>query len=175
VPEDQNRQLRLQTDRLTLIACTPEFVDALENGPDEAGQLLGADIPADWPDAELAEFLPIYATQLRDDHSTLGYGIWLVVADQARTLIGSAGFQGKPDEQDSIEIGFGVHPDFRNTGYATEAVNALLTWARQQRGVRTVIAHCDPSNPASIRVLEKAGMKRTRTRDHLLAWSTEPL
>jgi len=116
VREDQNRQLRLQTARLTLVACTAEFVDALEKGPSEAGQLLGADIPADWPDAELAEFLPIYATQLRDDPSTLGYGIWLVVADQAQTLIGSAGFQGKPDDQGSIEIGFGVHPDFRNAG-----------------------------------------------------------
>ena len=175
MPEDRNRQPRLQTARLTLIACTPEFVAALENGADEAGQLVGADIPADWPDAELVEFLPVYAAQLRDDPSTLGYGIWLVVADQPRTLIGSAGFQGKPDDQGSIEIGFGVHPDFRNTGYATEAVNALLTWARQQTDVRAVIAHCDPGNPASIRVLEKAGMTRTGTREHLLAWSTEPL
>jgi len=175
VREDQNRQLRLETARLTLAACTAEFVDALEKGPSEAGQLLGADIPADWPDAELAEFLPIYATQLRDDPSTLGYGIWLVVADQAQTLIGSAGFQGKPDDQGSIEIGFGVHPDFRNAGYATEAVNALLSWARLQTDVRAVIAHCDPSNPASIRVLEKAGMRTTEGRDNLLAWSTEPV
>lgn len=175
MPEDQNRQPRLHTDRLTLIACTPDFVDALEKGPDQVGQLLGATIPADWPDAELAGFLPIYATQLRDDPSTLGYGIWLVVADDARTLIGSAGFQGKPDDKGSIEIGFGVHPDFRNTGYATEAVYALLRWARQQADVRAVIAHCDPSNPASIRVLEKAGMKRTVTHDNLLAWSSEPM
>jgi [ribosomal protein S5]-alanine N-acetyltransferase len=89
--------------------------------------------------------------------------------------IGSAGFQGKPDDQGSIEIGFGVHPDFRNAGYATEAVNALLSWARLQTDVRAVIAHCDPSNPASIRVLEKAGMRTTEGRDNLLAWSTEPV
>jgi hypothetical protein len=57
-------------------------------------------------------------------------------------------------------------------GGATEAVKALLTWARQQQGVRAVIAHCHPDNHASIRVLEKAGMATTETGDELLAWST---
>ena len=174
MPQDRRGQLRLRTERLTLVACTPEFVDALEYGAGEAGHLLGAILPPDWPDPELAGFLPIYATQLREDPSTLGYGIWLVVVDDVRTLVGSAGFQGKPDEQRAIEIGFGIHSDFRNCGYATEAVSALITWARERGDVRSVIAHCDPGNPASIRVLEKAGMKRTGTRDHLLAWRTDP-
>lgn len=174
MPSDREDRLRLQTDRLTLIACTQQFVDALERGTREAAHLLGAKLAPDWPDAELAGFLPIYATQLRNDPTTLGYGIWLVVANAARTLIGSAGFQGKPDEQGAIEIGFGIQPDFQNNGYATEAVSALITWAGEQGDVRSVIAHCDPGNLASIRVLEKANLQRTGTRNHLLAWSTEP-
>lgn len=169
--EDHGRPLQLQTPRLTLVACPTEFIDALARGADEAG-LLGLRLPDGWPDPELASFLPIYAAQLRADPSMLGYGVWLIVEKETQTVIGSAGFQGKPDDGGLIEVGYGVHPDFRNAGYATEAVQALLQWARQQEHVRGVLAHCDPDNAPSIRVLQKTGMKATGMRGAQPEWAT---
>jgi ribosomal-protein-alanine N-acetyltransferase len=171
--EDHGRRLQLQTRRLTLIACPTEFIDALARGADEAGLLLGLRLPDGWPDPELASFLPIYAGQLREDPSMLGYGVWLIVAKDTQTVIGSAGFQGKPDDAGLIEVGYGVHPDFRNAGYATEAVEALLEWAQEQQDVRGVLAHCDADNTPSIRVVQKAGLKATGTKEAQLEWATE--
>jgi len=59
----------------------------------------------------------------------------------------------------TIELGWAVHPDFHKRGYATQAVTAaideLLTL-----GFHEVQAGAFAENPASIRVMEKCGMKR---------------
>jgi [ribosomal protein S5]-alanine N-acetyltransferase len=84
--------------------------------------------------------------------------LWLLIERGSRTVVGSAGFQGHPSAEGEVELGYGVHPDFRNRGYATEAARALVAWAFEQPGVERVIAHCVRDNMASHRVVEKAGL-----------------
>jgi RimJ/RimL family protein N-acetyltransferase len=67
---------------------------------------------------------------------------------------------GTLPQNETIELGYGVHPDYRNRGYATEASRALIDWGLAQPSVERVVAKCDPDNSPSVRVLEKAGMKR---------------
>jgi len=57
--------------------------------------------------------------------------------------------------EDRAEIGYWVAPAFWNTGFATEAVQAILN-ANPQR-VKTVFAEVFQSNPVSARVLTNAG------------------
>ena len=147
------------TPRLELLPCSLSVAAALDD-VEESERLLDARLPKEWPDRELAEFLPVYARLLREDPRLLGYGVWLLIERDSRTVVGSAGFQGRPSAEGEIELGYGVHPDFRNHGYATEAARALLRWASEQPAVKRVIAHCDQDNIASQRVVEKAGMTR---------------
>ena len=56
----------------------------------------------------------------------------------------------------SAEIGYGVAPQRRGRGHATAAVLAVLTELRK-RNVLTVTAQSAVANPASARVLTKAG------------------
>ena len=57
----------------------------------------------------------------------------------------------------SVEIGYGISEIKQGNGYATEAVNAAVTWALKQPGVFRVEAETEPDNRASQRVLEKCG------------------
>jgi ribosomal-protein-alanine N-acetyltransferase len=148
------------TARLELVPCSLSVATALGDDVEEVERLLDSRLPKEWPDPELAEFLPVYAGLLREDPQLLGYGVWLLIEREGRTVVGSAGFQGHPNAEGEIELGYGVHPDFRNHGYATEAARALLRWASEQPGVTHVIAHCDQGNIASQHVVEKAGMTR---------------
>jgi ribosomal-protein-alanine N-acetyltransferase len=159
----------METERLTLVPFTVEVIDAVGHN-NLAEQLVGTAIPEGWPDAELAGFLTLYADWLHADASVVGYGPWIVVAREERVVVGSAGFLGKPKEDGSIEIGFGVHPDFRNRGYACEAARALVKWGLDQPGVQRVVAKCDAENLASIRVLEKIGMTRVGSAGGDLLW-----
>ena len=134
--------------------------------------MLRAALPDGWPDAELAELLPIYAKRLREDPGGLGYGTWVLVERESRTVVGSAGFLGSPTSEATVELGYGIHPDHRNRGYATEAAHALVAWALGQEGVLRVTARCRPANAASLRVLAKAGLEQTGERDGLTRWVT---
>jgi ribosomal-protein-alanine N-acetyltransferase len=150
----------LVTPRLELVPCSLSVANALDGNVEEGERLLDARLPKEWPDPELKEFLPVYAGLLRDDPLLLGYGVWLLIERESRTVVGSAGFQGRPNSEGEIELGYGVHADFRNRGYATEAARALVEWAFQQPGVKRVTAHCDQDNIPSQRVVEKAGLTR---------------
>ena len=62
-------------------------------------------------------------------------------------------------ESDSIEIGYVIHPDFHNNGYASEMLTSVIE-DLFQRGFSTVLAGAFETNTASFRVMEKCGMKR---------------
>ena len=71
---------------------------------------------------------------------------------------------------DPSQLGYGTEPDRRNRGYASEAAAALVAWGLQQPEVEKVVSRCDPGNAASIRVLEKTGLRRCGEADGMLAW-----
>lgn len=57
-------------------------------------------------------------------------------------------------------IGYVVDPAFAGRGVATDLARGLLAAAFGPLGLRRVTASCNADNPASARVLEKAGMRR---------------
>ncbi len=70
-------------------------------------------------------------------------------------------------EHGCIEIGYVIHPNFHNRGYATEMLSAVLE-DLFQRGFNTVIAGAFETNQASFRVMEKCGMKRIEKEDDVI-------
>ncbi|MFP4054245.1 MAG: GNAT family N-acetyltransferase [Phycisphaerae bacterium] len=59
-------------------------------------------------------------------------------------------------ESEGGSIGYAVHPDSRNRGYATEMLREVLQRARR-RGTRRVLVTCDQQNAASAAVIRKCG------------------
>ena len=72
------------------------------------------------------------------------------------THIGELCFKGL-DENGVAEIGYGISEEYRNQGYATEAVKAVLSRAFQDPKVTAIEAETDAENVSSKRVLEKSG------------------
>ena len=69
------------------------------------------------------------------------------------------------DDEGTIEIGYAVVESQWNRGYATAAVEALVTKAREASEVRRIVAHTPLERPESGRVLEKAGFAMVRETD----------
>ncbi len=59
--------MELLTERLRLVPCSLELVEALDHDRERAEALVDASIRQDWPDPELAEFLPLYGWKLAED------------------------------------------------------------------------------------------------------------
>ena len=63
----------------------------------------------------------------------------------------------------SIELGYVIAPMHQNLGYATEALRAVIKYLFET-GYEEIIAGAFSSNFASIRVMEKCGMRRIAKR-----------
>lgn len=104
-------------------------------------------------------------------HETLNYSLWMLehravdpawwaylfVLREKRSLIGWGGFNGSPDAQGIVEVGYNIAPAFRCKGYATEATRALVDLAFSFSRVQGVRARTMSTPNASNRVLEKCG------------------
>lgn len=74
--------------------------------------------------------------------------------EEENGLIGLLALRLKPEG--SGQVGYWVAPAFWNTGYAGEAVEGLIGWAAEA-GLRELAAEVFQDNPASARVLTRAG------------------
>jgi RimJ/RimL family protein N-acetyltransferase len=106
------------------------------------------------------------------DHLWTTY--WLMVITGEAFGAGLIGFKGRPDDRGQVEIGYGIDAAYRNRGYTTEAVEALISWAFRAPECRAVIAPDTlRSNVASNRVLAKVGMRVCAETPETVSWRIE--
>jgi len=90
---------------------------------------------------------------------TVGCWFQLAIASfETDELLGDIAVHFIDDEQ--IEIGFTVSPDYQNQGVATEAVTFFLEYVFKQLKRHRVIAITDTRNIASFQLLEKLGFRK---------------
>lgn len=69
-------------------------------------------------------------------------------------------------ENDEVEVGYCLHPNYWNKGYATEALEIVIK-ELFRIGYKTVVAAHFIENPASGRVMQKCGMKKIEKTDEI--------
>lgn len=148
--------LPLTTERLLLLPCTADHIEAYMEDRSRLADLTGLAIPDSWP--VFPEGIPWWLEELRADPSMVGWANWIVALKDEKIAVGDGGFKGKPKEDGSVEIGYAIVPEFRNRGIATEATRALIAWAFSHPEVESVCAHTLAEGVESINVLKKNGM-----------------
>jgi len=96
---------------------------------------------------------------LRDtiEHYRIGYGDWAVLERPGGDIMGECGLTD-PQVTDDPEITWLFHAKFWGKGYAHEAASAVLEYAYGPLALPRVIAHVQPGNARSTRLMEKLGM-----------------
>ena len=69
-------------------------------------------------------------------------------------------------QDDSIELGYVIHPNFQGKGYMTEALRSAVD-ALFSMGYQEIICGAFEENAASIRVMVKAGMQKLSRTDEM--------
>lgn len=121
---------------------------------------------------ELQEALEtVILPSVADDHKNpLFSTLWTLILKEGNEMVGDLCFYGEPDTDGQIEIGYGTYQAFRNQGFMTEAVEAMIVWAAQQAKVKLITAKTEKTNPASYSVLLKNQFSKTAEDDELLYW-----
>lgn len=69
-------------------------------------------------------------------------------------------------DNDKIEIGYAIHPDYHNKGYATEALGVVIG-DLFSKGYSEIVAGAFDDNQASLHIMEKCGMEQTDKVDFI--------
>ena len=88
----------------------------------------------------------------------LGFGFYVVESKESGCPLGVCGL-AKRDFLDDVDIGYAFAPQCRGQGYAFEAASRVLVHAKNDIGLRRVVATVRPDNAASIRLLVKLGLR----------------
>lgn len=88
-----------------------------------------------------------------------GHGLWAVVLKSTGALIGDCGATVQfPIGVEEIELGWHIHSQHQNEGYATEAGAAARDWSFEHLDVPRLVSMIRPENEPSWRVAHKLGM-----------------
>ena len=93
--------------------------------------------------------------------------IFAVTARREGTLVGSISVTMDPTHRNG-EIGYWIGRAFWGHGFATAALRLMVAYCFSRLDLHRVYAHHMARNPASGRVMEKAGLRREgRLREHI--------
>jgi ribosomal-protein-alanine N-acetyltransferase len=108
-------------------------------------------------------------TSLRQTRSTLrgimarnrleNLTTFAIIRQSDSRMVGTIGLVWRDLETNTAEVGFSIARECWGKGLMTEALDAFLRYAFVQMGLSRVEAQHDLRNPASGRVMEKAGMR----------------
>ena len=97
------------------------------------------------------------------NYATRGYGMSALVLRATGAVVGFCGLV-HPGSQQTPELKYALLREHWGHGLATEVARAMIAYGEMAFEMKRIIATVAAANVASIRVLEKAGLKRTDTR-----------
>ncbi|HOP11400.1 MAG TPA: GNAT family N-acetyltransferase [Oscillospiraceae bacterium] len=84
---------------------------------------------------------------------------WILVLKDGGEKIGTCGFHNWDRRNQRAEIGYDLQPDFWGKGYMSEALEAILVFARDRMKLKRIDAHIYPENLGSVRLAERHGFR----------------
>lgn len=101
----------------------------------------------------------------QDSFRSSDFGHWAVRRRQKRRVIGSCGLLRVP-RTEQLELIYCIDSSLCNNGYGTQAARAVLAFAFDELQLALVHGRCARDNIASLRVLEKIGMRPGKPHPH---------
>ena len=102
---------------------------------------------------EARKFLENYS-----DYKLNGFGRWAVIEKESNKFLGWCGLK-YDNNIDETDIGFRFFEEYWNKGFATESAKACLEFGFEKLNQKIIIGRAMSENIASIKVLEKIGLK----------------
>jgi len=145
----------IETERLTLrelTAADAPFILELLNEPSFIANIADKNVRT------LDDAVHYIATGPAASYHQHGYGLYRVALKDGDTPIGICGLV-KRDYLDVADVGYALLERHFGQGYGYESAAAVRDWARTTLGLPHLLGITSPDNVASIRLLEKLGLR----------------
>ncbi len=87
----------------------------------------------------------------------LGYSNFIIIRKEDKAKLGVVGLYDR-EGLEGLDIGFGLLPENEGKGYAYEAANCLMNWAKKEMNIKKIKGITVEENLASRKLLEKLGL-----------------
>lgn len=121
-----------------------------------------SNVPHPYPDEGATTWIK-YTTALREMGKEVNFAI---IDTSISTLVGVCGVLNIGGQPTSGELGYWVGVPYWGRGYASAAASQLVRVVFEEWGVIRLYSSCLVRNPASFRVLEKAGFRHVGFGTH---------
>ena len=151
------------TPRLILRLIDINAINSLLEGKnDHAANLLNVDIPLELLDSPSS--LNYSKKHMETDTNYHPWSARAIILKEQPQMVGIIRFHSSPGPVDlpsnsqwGVELGYRVFSSYRNKGYATEAVGAIMEWAQVRFGINCFVASVAPGNIPSNRLIASFG------------------
>ena len=96
--------------------------------------------------------------------------LWTAISKEGNQMVGDICIVGEPNSDGEIEIGYGTYVEFQKKGFMTEAVGGMITWAKSQPKVSSIIASTEKENIGSFTILIKNNFLQIGETETLFNW-----
>ena len=110
------------------------------------------------PVRDLAHANEVLDQVILPQYALYNHGRWAVHTKPGMEFIGWCGLKYRP-ERDEVDLGYRFIKSAWGKGYASEAAMASINYGFEKLGLRRIVGRAMPGNIASIKVLEKCGMR----------------
>ncbi len=146
----------LETERLILREYTSDDFDALYAIVGDAETMKHYPKPYD---ERGTKWWITWSLQHYEQH---GFGFWAVILRETGELIGNCGLTMQIIDGEQLpEIGYHIHKNHWNKGYAKEAAAAVRDWAWKNTEYPALYSYMTRGNEASIKTAAAIGMVKT--------------
>ena len=112
--------------------------------------------------------------RLNDCRSDPDYALWslrAIVRREDRAMVGHIGFHSRPGTKElrqyaanGVEFGYTIFQHYRRQGYAHEAIQGLLHWAKKEHEAQDFVISVAPDNAPSKDLAKKLGFSKVGKR-----------
>jgi ribosomal-protein-alanine N-acetyltransferase len=162
---------KLITERLILIPYTIDLCRNILNSDYKDLEVLNLKKGKSWPDADVLDTLPRIINNLNKVEFPTGYESWMIIKKDTMEIIGDLGFKGFNNEEENIDLGYGIIKEERRKGYAVEAVSKIIEWAFTNKIIKEITANCLTENLSSLNLLNKINFKQVKTENDMIYWN----
>ncbi|MCY3735279.1 MAG: GNAT family N-acetyltransferase [Gemmatimonadaceae bacterium] len=158
---------RLTTDRLVLRPFSLEDAKDVQRLAGDRDVAATTQVPHPYEDGVAEEWIGGHESAFQQG-SRMVFAITL----RSGELVGAIGMSINEKHRRG-ELGYWIGKAFWNNGYCTEAVQEMVRYGFEELGLNRIEARHMTRNPASGRVMAKAGMKLEGTlRQQVLKWDS---
>ncbi|MGA7837357.1 MAG: GNAT family N-acetyltransferase [Ignavibacteriaceae bacterium] len=166
----------LKTERLRILPLNIDQVKLLKDNPAqlEENLFLNESHKEKYDDIMEKEIGEVFETVIKkmgqNPFNYTWFTMWQIISKEENKIIGLCGFNGMPDMNGEVEIGYALKPNYQKRGYMPEVMKEFMRYAFMHAKVKALRAQTPTDYISSQKILIEFGFKKASEVEGIITW-----